>query len=63
MKATLEFDLADPLEALALKRAITATDAYLVLYELHTAFKDDPKSLELLEDLLCRCDINLANLE
>jgi hypothetical protein len=78
MKAILEFNLEDYSERREHKRAISATDAYLVLYELDSYLRDklkynailDPaeesaftEAREKLSEFLSERSINLSDLE
>ena len=51
MKAIIEFDLDDYSDRKAHKRAISATDAFLVLHELDNYFRNKLKYTELSEEV------------
>lgn len=51
MRAILEYDLNDSSEGLAHKRAISATDAYLVLLNLDQELRQKIKYEELTEEI------------
>jgi hypothetical protein len=53
MKAILEFDLTDSSERKAHKRAISATDAYLVLAQYDDYFRNKLKYIELTDGEFC----------
>ena len=43
MKATLEFDLDDPQDRLSHKRAVSGTDAYIALHDIHILLREYSK--------------------
>jgi hypothetical protein len=76
MKAVLEFDLFDPSEEKAFRRASSATAAYLVLYDMAEEFRktikysDDEQAVQeartfsdIFFELLEERNINLSDLE
>ena len=51
-KATLEFDMNDPDDAKAFKRAVKSTDMAIVLFEIiHNLHRTHPESEEVFKDI------------
>ena len=65
MKATLTFDYDEITDYYAHRRAVSATDAFLVIHELieHARKTENEELSDLIYDLLDRYDVNMGYLE